>query len=952
MSKKQYDYQNIKLEYIDRKTLRTLRARFTDINNGRLYRTSQGLNDNQRSFFHSLALMLHINHPLLPGYVSKNTPAAISGFIPDKAHILSLKKLFKTFEYKHQAIEEAEIHSIFLMGSTGSVAHAGGSDMDIWICHKPGISPERMAMLVKKLDQISTWAKKEVALDVCFFPMNADLFKNGGHESAVGDEDCGSAQHYLLLDEFYRSGLLLEGRYPMWWLISPDIEEHYDEYVNFILERKFIGDDEAIDFGRIPTIPAGEFVGAGIWQLYKAIDSPYKSVVKIMLTEAYAAEYPNVVPVSMVFKRMVHDGIDELNALDPYMLVYKKIELYLQNSNTLSRLELARQCFYLKTKVDASKIKKNETNWRRKLMHEVTQSWGWDQELLLELDKRIDWNIQEVITRKKLLVREMNASYRFLLAFAKKFKSEVKINTADISILGRKLHAAFERKRGKIEKVNPKIAPDITEESLTFILEEDQDPALNVWNIYSGPLNQIIPGVTSPIKRSRSMIELLAWSYFNKVYFGGSHLQIQAPNVSVQKTTEAYEIIEKHFPEKHKSTKLEAFNSPSTINKFLIMAEFTNPATYDIKFEKGFNYSDPFNQSTNPPAAINLIDVITTNTWNETVCYNYSGTEAIIQCLVQILMDLPPPDAQFDINVEVGSNHHRDIIKPRIERILGEFFICFHQEKHANHARFIIEIGNQIYGIQPRQDNVFTKKFRNTDALTKWLSEPQPVFSPVIFETYTQPQSSINLAAKYNSPDTIQVHYEIFGNKAEVIIFDEMGSLYTYTTGFSSDQHFIAHTYRFLRAIKERQELSKMELMDTDLSKDEIEFYEIFTDFRKRSLVASKQNIFHHIEQEVFTEIIAILDQSSDGQTSYKIYCDELEFSDLEFGANLYLEVAQYVKSLRNPNSSNYPIYLTDLDMSGLHIANSASSSLQITQYLHYKQEIESILNNSLNKLL
>ena len=233
-----------------------------------------------------------------------------------------------------------------------------------------------------------------------------------------------------------------------------------------------------------------------------------------------------------------------------------------------------------------------------------------------------------------------------------------------------------------------------------------------------------------------------------------------------------------------------------------------------------------------------------------------------------------------------------------------------------------------------------------------WLSEPQPFFSPVIFETYTQPQSSINLAAKYNSPDTIQVHYEIFGNKAEVIIFDEMGSLYTYTTGFSSDQHFIAHTYRFLRAIKERQELSKMELMDTDLSKDEIEFYEIFTDFRKRSLVASKQNIFHHIEQEVFTEIIAILDQSSDGQTSYKIYCDELEFSDLEFGANLYLEVAQYVKSLRNPNSSNYPIYLTDLDMSGLHIANSASSSLQITQYLHYKQEIESKLNNSLNKLL
>lgn len=952
MSIKQNDFSHIKLEFIDRKTLRVMRERFTKINEGRLFRTSQGLNDNQRSFFQSLALMLHINHPLLPGYVSKDTPAAISGYMPRKVHVQSLKKLFKTFEYKHPYYETAEIQSIFLMGSTGSVAHSGGSDMDIWVCHKPGITPERMAMLVKKLDQISAWAKKEVALDVCFFPMNAELFKLGGHESAVGDEDCGSAQHYLLLDEFYRSGLLLEGQYPMWWLISPEIEEHYDDYVAFILDRKFINEDEAIDFGRIPTIPAGEFIGAGIWQLYKAIDSPYKSVVKIMLTEAYAAEYPHVDPVSMIFKRMVHAGIHDLDALDPYMLVFQKIQHYLISSNASSRLDLARQCFYLKTKVDASKIKKNETNWRRQLMHNVTQEWGWDPELLLELDNRLEWNIQEVNTKKKLLVREMNASYRFLLAFAKKFKTEVKINTADITILGRKLHAAFERKRGKIDKANPKIAPDITEDNITFILEEDQDPALNVWNIYAGTLNQIIPGVTPPIKRSRSLIELLVWSYFNEIYFSGSHLHIQSPNVSVQKTTEAYEVIEKHFPEKHKSAKLEAFNTPGIVNKFLIMAEFANPVIYDAKFERGFNYSDPFNQDTFPASAINLIDMVTSNTWNETICYNYSGTESIVQCLVQILMDLPPSDAQFDITVETGSHLHRDIIKPRIERLLGEFFICYHQDKNTNHARFIIEIGNQIYGIQPRQDNVFTKKFRNIETLNRWLGEPQPVFSPVVFETYTQPNSAVNLASKYNTADTIQVHYEIFGNKAEVIIFDEMGSLYTYTTSFSSDQHFIAHTYRFLRAIKERQVLSKMELMDTDLSKDEIEFYEIFTDFRKRSLVASKQNIFHHIEQEVFTEIIAILDQSSDGETSYRIYCDELEFSDLEFGSGLYSAVAQYVKSLRSPNSANYPIYLTDLDMSGLHIANSASTSLQISQYIQYKQDIEFKLNEALNSLL
>jgi adenylate cyclase class 1 len=48
-----------------------------------------------------------------------------------------------------------------------------------------------------------------------------------------------------------------------------------------------------IDFGGLENVPAEEFLGASFWHLYKAIDSPYKSLLKLMLMESYVDQYPH-----------------------------------------------------------------------------------------------------------------------------------------------------------------------------------------------------------------------------------------------------------------------------------------------------------------------------------------------------------------------------------------------------------------------------------------------------------------------------------------------------------------------------------------------------------------------------------------------------------------------------------------------------------------------------------
>lgn len=60
---------------IDRKELAKLRARFLHLNQGRLERAREGLSTRQQQVLTALPLLFHVNHPVLPGYVSGTTPA-------------------------------------------------------------------------------------------------------------------------------------------------------------------------------------------------------------------------------------------------------------------------------------------------------------------------------------------------------------------------------------------------------------------------------------------------------------------------------------------------------------------------------------------------------------------------------------------------------------------------------------------------------------------------------------------------------------------------------------------------------------------------------------------------------------------------------------------------------------------------------------------------------------
>ena len=145
----------------------------------------------------------------------------------------------------------------------------------------------------------------------------------------------------------------------------------------------------AIRCGGLRSIEANEFYGATLWRLYKGISAPYKSILKILLMQAYASEFPLVDMLGMNFKKSIYEGDGDLDLLDPYMMMLNKVEDFLKNAGDEDRLMLARRSFYFKVNEKMSAYKNNsEQNWRQKVLTGLIKKWGWSVTDVVGLDQK------------------------------------------------------------------------------------------------------------------------------------------------------------------------------------------------------------------------------------------------------------------------------------------------------------------------------------------------------------------------------------------------------------------------------------------------------------------------------------------------------------------------------------------------------------------------------------
>ncbi len=246
-------------------------------------------------------------------------------------------------------------------------------------------------------------------------------------------------------------------------------------------------------------------------------------------------------------------------------MMLERVTTYLQAIEDETRLDLVRRCFYLKV---CEKLSRERAcvGWRREVVSQLVNAWGWDEKRLMMLDNRANWKIDEVRKAHNELLDAMMQSYRNLIRFARRNNLSVSASPQDIGVLTRKLYAAFEALPGKVTLVNPQISPDLSEPNLTFIHVPPGCANRTGWYLYNRAPDMESIISHQPLEYNRYLNKLVAWAWFNGLLTSRTRLFIKGNGiVDLAKLQEMVADVSHHFPLRLPAPTPKALYSPCEI---------------------------------------------------------------------------------------------------------------------------------------------------------------------------------------------------------------------------------------------------------------------------------------------------------------------------------------------------------------------------------------------------
>lgn len=698
--------------------IETLKQRLDAINQLRVDRALAAMKPAFQRVYSLLPTLLHHHHPLMPGYLNGNVPHGICLYTPDETQQDYLNDLEDKWgsPFDKPASGELPITGVYSMGSTSSIGQSCSSDLDIWVCHQSWLDNEERSRLQQKCSLLEKWAAS-MGVEVSFFLIDENRFRHN-ESGSLGGEDCGSTQHILLLDEFYRTAVRLAGKRILWNMVPGEEEAHYDEYVLSLYAQGALTPNEWLDLGGLSSLSAEEYFGASLWQLYKSIDSPYKAVLKTLLLEAYSWEYPNTQLLATDIKHRLHQGEIVSFGLDAYCMMLERVTRYLTDINDTTRLDLARRCFYLKV-CEKLSLAKACVGWRREILSQLVSEWGWSEERLAMLDNRANWKIERVREAHNELLDAMMQSYRNLIRFARRNNLSVSASPQDIGVLTRKLYAAFEALPGKVTLVNPQISPDLSENDLTFIHVPVGRANRTGWYLYNQApaMDSIVSH--QPLEYNRYLNKLVAWAYFNGLLTPQTRLHIKSGNLcDTAKLQELVADVSHHFPLRLPAPTPKALYSPCEIRHLAIIVNLENDPTAAFRNQVvhfDFRKLDVFSFGQQQQCLVGSINLLYRNSWNEVRTLHFSGEQSVLEALKTILgkmhQDAAPPES---VEVFCYSQHLRGLIRTRIQQLVSECIELRLSSTRLEPGRFkAVRVAGQTWGLFFERLSVSVQKLEN-----------------------------------------------------------------------------------------------------------------------------------------------------------------------------------------------------------------------------------------------
>lgn len=682
---------SITADDIDRKALRALRERLMRLYRERLAALRAQLNPGHRVFIDALPLLLHSNHAALPGFIDFDMPCGIEHYTPERGEINAVRKIALSFTQERFVERRTQIQALYLsarmredavMTLTLSVFTAMGNH----------------AALKAKLAGIVRYAAQQgLALTTTLIdPVEAHAGR-GSHSTPC-----------LARDEFYRSAILLAGRYPIWWLVPPQMEAQHDAYCARLKAQRFIGRDETLDLGPARRIPRSECLHAGITHLDAALAAPYAHLHVLMLLESYAADAA-APPLAHLYKSRVWDNAAGIDAVT---LAHDSIATHLLLRQEPDRLQLARHCL-LATAADGSTLAETAT------------SWGWSEAQLRHARSNGERTITELQRENVRVNGELERAHRQLMQLASLETTVSPQQRAQLAKLGSQIAQLTAQPEGVIPRINPALLP---QRIAGMIRLETYNRG---WRLNDGVDN---------VFAAPRLVALLVWAHLHKVNI--DNLRI-SDAILRQACARMLEFFAEHA----------RVSASSDTSMLVINAEESPPPVLKAQGDAMVtDWDDSLDFSGFHTSLVASVDVVDVRS-GVASCAFYSGDDGLIEVLLRLLT--PPLGA---VRLRCIGGDRRRAIEERIGALIDQLSTAFGH--HPRVARFVFALAEGFVILERTNDKISSVRCPNEDQLFEKLALPATEAPGIRVDPRNPRLSALHLLCKLGSDerDALLVH--------------------------------------------------------------------------------------------------------------------------------------------------------------------------------------------------
>ena len=628
-------------------------------NKTRIERALELLAADKRPIFHIIPFLLHVNHRDFPGFVDdESTPTGLCNYSLRKEVAQALRVAFPQSQVlsdlKSIWPKERFTESLVLMGSIGTIAQSEGSDFDYWVCIDGSrYNKATIDLLQKKLNLIEQWADTEHDMEVHFFISQIDKVRANDFGIAEG-ESSGSAQAVFLKAEFYTTNIVVAGKIPFWWLMPSFItDKEYLKIIDMLHASKSPDPKLFMDLGNLEKMDENELFGAAIWQINKAMDSTFKSVLKMAKLEVFLVNLERKQPLCNVLRHKVHNCVKapaNIEHIDPYALMFDQLISHYRHDNNTDVLQLLQLCFYVSSGCRLSlAVKPESLNFKQKIMASYVKSWGWSQKKIENVDRMKNWDFKAM----SLLSRQMHS---FLINCYRRMSAKIPsteqlVSNEDMTVLGRKMDTFYSKKPGKIDHLRSAFNKELYCKLIT-IKAEPQGKKGRLWSMYSGDQIKWREAALEKVHllSSSKPIDLIIWAVANRILDGKTKILLDYKAGAVTEG-DFYKLLALSVrifaPIKVSEIPRESLLVPARIINCLVVINF---------------------ESRRLKTEIDSVDIIYSNSWGET--YSRSGFEALEQ-LRGSLLDAKPLPRTFLLAFE--GSHKKRLFRDFYEQSTMEF---------------------------------------------------------------------------------------------------------------------------------------------------------------------------------------------------------------------------------------------------------------------------------------